>query len=170
MPLNTEILEAHLNSTFVETGTYRSEGVVAALAAGFGRVWTVDLDSDHRWDNGGAPEANPNVTYETGDSALLLADMLPNLRTPATFWLDAHPTGYFKLLQPDLPLVNELLAMSFTPRDPRDILLIDDIRLFDAADQARLNHFIRLLWPRCVLDLIDSSIIPKDNLRVTNLA
>jgi hypothetical protein len=170
MPLNVEILKSHPNPVFVETGTYLGDGVRAALEAGFGRIWTVDIDPDKRWTVEQPLPQSPDVVFATGDSAMFLADLAPTLESSATFWLDAHPVGYFRLLQPDLPLVNELLALSFSPRRPGDIILIDDIRLFGSGDRERLVGLIRLLWPECGIDLIDSSIIPQDILRVRNLA
>lgn len=168
MPLNASILKENLNPTFIETGTYRGGGVEAALEAGFGRIWSVDLDGERRWDSG-VLESHPSVTFAAGDSAMLLNEMLGSLEGSATFWLDAHPVGHFDLLQPDLPLVNELLAISFHPRKQGDIILIDDIRLFTEDDRTRLRDFIHILWPDCVTDLIDSSIIPNDILRVRHL-
>lgn len=172
MPLNTEILKAHINPLFIETGTYLGEGVAAALEAGFGAVWTVDLDAEHRWESGQNPakSGQDNVTYRVGDSALFLDNMLQSRADPATFWLDAHPVGYFKLLQPDLPLLRELFAIAFNPVHPNDIILIDDIRLFEEDDRDRLRGITHILFPGCETDLIDSSILPQDILRVRKLA
>jgi len=169
MPLNTDILRSHLNPIFIETGTYLGEGVQAALEAGFERIWTVDLELDKRWEAEQPFPQSPNINFAVGDSALFLADLVPTVDAPATFWLDAHPTGYFNLLQPDLPLINELLALSFSPRHFDDIILIDDLRLFNSEDQIRLTAFIRLLWPDCTIDIIDSSIIPQDIFRIRNI-
>lgn len=169
MPLNTDILRSHLNPAFVETGTYLGEGVRAALEAGFEQIWTVDLESDNKWEVEQPLPQSPNIVFAVGDSALFLADLVPTLDVPTTFWLDAHPTGYFNLLQPDLPLINELIALSFSQRSSDDIILIDDLRLFNPEDQMRLTAFIRLLWPDCMIDIIDSSIIPQDILRIRNI-
>lgn len=169
MPLNADILRAHLNPIFIETGTYLGEGVLAATEAGFERIWTVDLESDNKWPVDQPLPQLSAITFAVGDSALFLANLVPTLDAPTTFWLDAHPTGYFNLLQPDLPLINELLALSFSPRSFDDIILIDDLRLFNLEEQTRLSAFIRLLWPDCTIDIIDSSIIPQDILRIQNI-
>lgn len=169
MPINAQILADNLNPSFVETGTYLGEGVEAAIQAGFEHIWTVDLEDSGKWSNSNALTSHPGVVYGKGDSALFLADLVPQITTPVTFWLDAHPVGYFQLLQPDLPLVKELLAISFRSRHAYDIVLIDDLRLFTPVDQTRLREFITLLWPGCQIETIDSSILPQDILRITNM-
>jgi len=167
MPLNADILRANLNHTFVETGTYLGEGIESAIEAGFQEIWSVDIDPERTAEAARKFENHREVYCKSGDSAMHLATLVPMLDKPATYWLDAHPVGYFNLLQPDLPLINELLAIWFHPGNSGDIILIDDLRLFDAEDQERLKDFIRLLWIGCRIEIIDSALIPQDILKIT---
>lgn len=168
MPLNKEILKQNLNRNFVETGTWLGEGIQAALDAGFEWVWSVDIDPVKTAKAQLGFKHVPTVTCATGDSALFLQDLKVNF--PTTFWLDAHPGGYFNLLQPDLPLVNELLALSWYSHHQNNIILIDDIRLFSETDNKRMRDYIQKLWPSCEMDYIDSTILPNDILRIRNLS
>ena len=169
MPLNTKILKENLNHNFVETGTWLGEGIQSAHEAGFKLIWSVDIDPIKTLAAQALYKNRADVACFTGDSALFLENVVGNITTPTTFWLDAHPSGYFKLLQPDLPLVNELLALSWFPRHRDDIILIDDIRLFSEEDNKRLRDLIYKLWPSCELDYTDSSILPNDILRIRKL-
>jgi len=126
------ILETYRPTRFIETGS--GAGHTAALAAGyFRRVDTIELypDTYQRAYRRLRPFAN--VVLHLGNSPNVLAQMLPDLREPALFWLDAH-WACGPRLAPECPLLEELRAINGTRG--RHVILIDDARLFTDAPPA----------------------------------
>ena len=164
MPINLTILQAHLNPTLVETGTLHGDAVAMALNAGFGKVWTVEYDAGLAAAAKSKFHGKP-VTCLAGDSGAAMNNIVPQLTGPVTFWLDAHPPGEMLLFQENLPLVRELSAIALRAAMPGDVVLIDDMRLFSGLCLSQLAALLKLLWPGCEVDRIDSPVATGDIMR-----
>ncbi|MGN6438401.1 MAG: hypothetical protein ACTHMM_17795 [Agriterribacter sp.] len=80
--------------TFVETGSYRGDGIQLAIDAGYTNIISIDIDPDnidfckHRFDLHRNPRAD--ITLIVGDSAECLGAAISQIEKPTTFWLDSH--------------------------------------------------------------------------------
>jgi hypothetical protein len=130
MPANAETFARHLNAVLVETGTWRGTGVEAALAAGFSDVRSVELSPRYHEISSGLFAGDSRVRLWLGDSVERLPEMVADVTTPITFWLDAHHSGGDTAGSAEIcPLLAELAAISAHPIKTHTIL-IDDVRLF----------------------------------------
>jgi FkbM family methyltransferase len=147
--LTKEVLRKYLREVFFETGTHDGGGVEVALAAGFRKVYTCDLDSAHvrRARNRFPPG---RVQVYKGDSRQVLAAVLPRIKSPVTFWLDAH--DYLPAHRPT-PLWDELsVIVRCLGGVGRNAILIDDLRCLGAEGtwgeglsvEKLLEHITRL--------------------------
>ena len=134
MPASVEFFKRHPNPVLVETGTYLGEGIDAALAAGFLQVRSVEL-SDTLYNRALAKFAgHPGVKLFLGTSETQLAAMIADIRTPITFWLDAHFSGGVTVKGPEnSPIMKELAVIAAHPIKTHTIL-IDDRRQVGTAD------------------------------------
>ena len=128
--LHPRVLNKYKNPYFVETGTGSGDCVRLAIATGFEKVFSVELDPDRQEKNISKFKdfiAKGRVVLMIGDSILELPKILDQLDKPATFWLDAHvdegPCGLKKC-----PLYEELDAIGKNPIKQHTIL-IDDMRI-----------------------------------------
>lgn len=92
-----------------------------------------------------------------GDSGKVLPSVIIGLAKPALFWLDGHYSdGVTALGETTTPIFAELLAINASKQDA-DVILIDDIRLFDGHDGyptlEKLVDFIYKINPRwnCII-------------------
>lgn len=132
LPTEYNLLEHFPNEYFIETGSYRGDAIKSALDAGFKRIRSCDIDeknidfciSRFNMRNSG----DKRIQLYTGDSALMLRDMIEDIIVPCTFWLDSHwqlfehePKG-----KNPFPLMLELQQIEQHPVKEHTIL-IDDI-------------------------------------------
>lgn len=82
------------NKVFVETGSYRGDGVQLAIDAGYERIFSIDNDPSSiafctsRFALKETPEES--IRMYCGDSAECLCDVIRYINEPVTFWLDSH--------------------------------------------------------------------------------
>lgn len=121
----------------LETGTNMGNGVVAALAAGYPSVVTIDVNAGCQGRIARrVPEGQQGrVSFVCGDSAEVLPDVLASLPRPALLWLDAHyPDVYLPqagATASTLPLLAEVRALVAAERDHSgDVILADDLRIY----------------------------------------
>jgi len=107
---------------FVETGTFRGDGVERALED-FDIVYSVEADPVLYSYALGRFEDNPRVCLIHGDSGEFLEELW--IPQPVVFYLDAH--WYGKGDETPLPLLRELEAIASRPF--KDVVIIDDMRL-----------------------------------------
>ena len=131
MPVTPVTLAKYSAAVFVETGTYYGEGIEAALAAGFPRVVSIELDA-HLVALATAKFAfNPAVQVYQGSSDAMLDVILKKFAVDVTLFLDAHAGGDLTIY--NCPLVKEVrAALDYSKRFPITIL-IDDVRLMEPA-------------------------------------
>ena len=133
--LTAAVLSKYTNKNFVETGTLWGDGIELALNSGFEKIYSIDINPDcvaKTKERFSEQVAQGRVEILHGDTIELFPKILAELKTPTTFWLDAHwdggPEG-----QKKAPLLEELLALA-----NHDIkthtLLIDDRRCFGAQN------------------------------------
>lgn len=133
----------HSLKSFVETGTAQGDGVAMALAAGFDPIYSVEVMPEVAQSARARFKGQRAVEIFEGDSRHCLPEILKELpREPALFWLDAHFPGAHGHGQaydaePDLnrrlPLHDEIDIIRKMRGDARDVLLIDDARIYQAG-------------------------------------
>ncbi len=132
MPITKGILVKHSNNAiFVETGTYRGCGISAALACGFKKIYSIEIDKNHFNRAAKKYKLRDNVELILGDSSECLGPLLENITEPVTFWLDAHT--------PDCPLIKELSIIKGHSVKTHSIL-IDDRRIFGRTCMADIKE------------------------------
>ncbi len=125
---------------FVETGTYRGD-TIAAVRGAFARLISIELSAEFAQTARQRFAGDAAVTILHADSATGLAqafELLPG--RPAILWLDAHysggPTAKGAGNTPILAEIDQIMAA----RDGRDVILVDDARLFWPVPPGFLSH------------------------------
>lgn len=124
MPITVDVFKKFITpaQTLIETGTDVGNGIRAALKAGYKSVYSVELHEVQAQRQQEAFKDYDWVTIRQGDSPAVLKEIMPLLREPVTFWLDAHPDH-------DSPVLQELYWMNRCGRCRDHNILIDDRRL-----------------------------------------
>jgi hypothetical protein len=113
-------------NVFVETGTFRGNGIKAAYAAGFTEVHSFEVDGYFVARARAAyPDANIHHCSSAGAE---FRNLIHGLKDPAVVFLDAHLMKPGGRIPEDYPLSMELEALISAPI--RHTILIDDIRLW----------------------------------------
>src|ERR1700730_18365884 len=134
MPANAATFRSYPNPYFIETGTWHSDGVCAAIEAGFRDVRSVELSPALHQAARNRFASHPEVKLWLGSSADMLGEMLEDVIGSATFWLDAHFSGGVTALGPEVcSLLLELAVIGKHPVKNHTVL-IDDLRLFGSAE------------------------------------
>lgn len=129
-------------STFIETGTYQG-GTTIWAANHFEKVITIEQAQVFFEQVSEKYKHIANVNFLYGDSKDVLKRVLPQIREPAIFWLDAHWCSLGSYGENDeCPLIEELDAIMATGVD--HIIFIDDARYF--LSPPPLPHRIEQ-WP-----------------------
>lgn len=132
---------------FVETGTAAGDSVsLACQVKGFEQLHSIEIVEQLVTAARARFASDPRVTIWHGDSvsclAMLLRDLPPE---PALFWLDAHFPGAHTVEQtveayvaePDLkkrlPLEDEIALIRRARHGIRDVILIDDARIYQSG-------------------------------------
>jgi len=123
------------NNIFLETGSYKGGGIEVALAAGFKKIISIEINPEYhnickeKFKNN---IENGSVELFLGDTLNVLKEILPKLESAATFWLDAHIDWECNIsgITPS-PLVFELnLIKKYNEKNLNHTILIDDMRVF----------------------------------------
>ncbi len=136
MPIQFDLLKHRHNGIFIETGTYKGQGVKLALEAGFDIVCSIEIDKKRYEENCLRFIDNSNVFLYHGDSSTVLKEILDNIDEPCTFWLDAHYDFDGGTRGKELtPIVQELDIIQ-NHNIKNHVILIDDLRDFN-----RFKHY-----------------------------
>lgn len=128
MPANKDLFKKYINTILIETGSYRGDGIKAALDAGFSHVFSIELSPELHYLCEDRFYGNRNVTLILGDSAVELDKLLTWINRPTTFWLDGHYSGDDTAKgDTEYPLMKELDAIKNHRRDDF-IIMVDDLR------------------------------------------
>ena len=129
-------------TVFVETGTLFGAGVDYALET-FDIVHSIEIDEDLVNQAKEKYKNNDKVTIHQGHSPTVLAELLLKLDGAILFWLDAHfpgadshAAGYLdeKDMNKRLPLELELEAIKIHALAHNDVIIIDDMWLYESGD------------------------------------
>lgn len=127
----------HDVKTFIETGTLYGDGVDYALACGFTKIISIEIDEELAKQAQIKYQSVPEVTIYQGESTKVLEQILPIIAEPAVFWLDAHFPGVdahkASIDQPvdravKIPLEYELQLIK--QRNKPDIIICDDLWIY----------------------------------------
>lgn len=109
-------------TVFIETGTYRGEGMIAARDAGFLEIYSIDIvehpDIIFKYDGVGTAKRYID------DSRTVLPWLLPKITGKVMFWLDAH-SMLMEGEEDNYPLMDELDAIANHCKQPPTILIDD---------------------------------------------
>ena len=170
LTLTWKLLRGYRRHTFFETGTYEGGGVTTALKSGYRRIISCDIDPCRARFVTGVFDRFPQVQIICGLSVDVLADMLPKLEEPITFWLDAHDDIKYS----PTPLLRELSLVLSRPQVCRDVVLIDDMRILRKKSKwacktsfdALVRH-VRSLAPNAHIEFHDSREGKDDIMAIT---
>ena len=129
---------------FIESGTYKGN-MLNAVKEAFRELHSIELDKTLFEKAGERFIKEKNIFLYHGDSATMLPEILEKINEPALFWLDGHYSGGITA-KGDLitPIVKELSILS--KRNFKDIILIDDARLFNGTDDyPDINEMLRIV-------------------------
>ncbi len=123
-----KIQENFSASIFVETGSYLGDTAKWASEF-FPRVVTIEADKNLF--DGVKKRFADNSRVETlfGNSEVVLSQLVPTIKDPAIFWLDAHWCGPGTFGdESECPLLTEIEILN--KRIESTVILVDDARLF----------------------------------------
>ena len=85
-----EVFAKYPNKYFIESGTCMGDGVNMALECGFDQIYSFEL-ANHLYNICCKRFAHsPNVHLILGDTTKAMPQLLKEIDSPATFWLDGH--------------------------------------------------------------------------------
>src|SRR5438105_10787762 len=125
---------------FVETGTGYGFGVYEAQRHPFEIIVSIEIMAAEVERLKPAFAGDRRVNLFAGPSPDVLRQLLPQIPVPIIFWLDAHfPGAHHKDMSYDaveeqqirLPLDHELAVIKELSAGKRDVILIDDLRIYE---------------------------------------
>lgn len=120
-----DIFSKYKSDIFVETGTHMGYSVARALAIGYKRIYSMEIDVERYHYCLDKFTKDENVFLFYGDSLTQLPNILACINTKCTFWLDAHMSNISR----NCPTLEELKIIS--NHNIKDhTILIDDMRDF----------------------------------------
>jgi hypothetical protein len=149
---NAKFLSQFKSDIFIETGTYKGQGIRRALDAGMGSVHSIEIDS--KWLDILPDELklDPRVSLHLGDSADVLHQVLLSLDLQVaslTIFLDAHVmTGQVTNANNPCPVLKELEILA--SHTNRATVLVDDMRIFATQRDS---------WNRISVDDVRSKVL-----------
>jgi hypothetical protein len=135
-----ELIKAFNADTFFETGTGFGFGVQVARTLPFKLILSVEIVASEVERIRPAFGSDPRVQLLIGRSIDLMPQVLPRIPGNIIFWLDAHfPGAHHHLRGYDaekdvdtrLPLERELALIKQLRPGKRDVILIDDLRIYE---------------------------------------
>jgi hypothetical protein len=153
-----------LPKVYVETGTYRGDGIREMLASGqFTAIYSIELHPQLAAEAATAFEQYDHVHIVQGDSAVTLPSVLAAINEPCVIYLDAHWSGTGTAKADEIcPILDELAAIS---RDEHThVIIIDDMRLVGRISTSGGNSdYSREVfdWSHVTLDGIRAAVAPE---------
>lgn len=128
-----QVARAHACRVLVETGTFYGD-TPFALRRHFDDIHSIELSPELHALARREMAHLPHLHFYHGDSSVLLPRIVPQLTSPTIFWLDGHYcSGPSARADRDTPIRDEILLLLRRPAG-RDVVLIDDARLFTGAN------------------------------------
>jgi hypothetical protein len=130
-----ELFRARGHEVLVESGTYLG-GTVAFMRPHARRIVSVEIEPSLHEAARGRFAGDQNVELLLGDAAILIPEVVAELREPALVWLDGHFTGGVNTVPGEAvepaPGILESLGKLDLPRSMT--VVVDDVRLFGRGD------------------------------------
>lgn len=144
-------------TVFIETGTYRGEGMIAAREAGFLEIYSIDITEhpDILFKYDGVGTAKRYID----DSRKVLPWLLPKITGKVMFWLDAH-SMLMEGEEDNFPLMDELAAIAVHCKQP-PVILIDDYLYMTHGLVTGWNHYKVADAVRSVCEDYDIKLLPN---------
>jgi|TARA_R110000868_G_scaffold132119_1_gene342607 hypothetical protein len=149
---------------FIESGTYLGDTVKTAIEYGFESVHSIEIEPNLHKDAVEKFKDNTKVKIWKGDSPdIIRENIIPILKSSATFWLDAHRSLGLQTPGSDkygrCPLLHELDSIAESPIK-NHVIIADDVRLFNTIgwDYLKKEDYIEKLMkinPNYVIDYLD---------------
>jgi hypothetical protein len=142
---------------FFETGTWRGDGLAYAAKHPFQKLYSSEIIESVATKAKKRFEENSKVMIFTGSSTEALEALTPTLDAPCIFWLDAHFPGAEEGLKGynefedeaiKLPLEKEMEIIARRTASFQDIILIDDLRIYEEANYESGNMPENVLPPK----------------------
>ena len=125
-------------NTFVETGTYKGDGVQVAIDFGFKHIHSIELNKELYEESTKRFNAD-HVKIWHGESPDKIKEILKGVTEQTTFWLDAHASGPLPGgSYGGSPLVHEIKAIG-EHHIKNHVIIIDDCRLFGSQEWSGLR-------------------------------
>ncbi|MEA2711276.1 MAG: hypothetical protein QOF78_3877 [Phycisphaerales bacterium] len=143
-----DIIRRYRTSTFIESGTGWGDGVRHAATFPFEQIISIDIMPTAIERLRGRFNHKPHVRLIAGRSVDVFAELLPQITGNICFWLDAHFPGADMQLAPydaetdttvRLPLEQEMRLIKQLRPNNRDVILIDDLRIYE-RDKFQLGN------------------------------
>lgn len=124
-----EYKEKYGLTVMLETGTGHGEGANIGVRSGFTKILTCEIDEDNQ-KRAMDENVSPFIHFYLGDSVEMLPIMLDQLNGERLLvWLDAH-LGEASI-DKRLPLEKELQILTSKRDCSKDVIIVDDLRLYD---------------------------------------
>ena len=145
---------ARTPAIFVESGTLHGD-TLAAVREEFGALHSIELLDSLYKAAVARFEDDSKIRIHRGDSGDVLSSVISTFSNPAVFWLDGHYSGSGTAKGPqDCPIWRELDAI-ISRGDPRDVVLVDDARLYGRRlsypSLAAIKKKLQAAFPNCSL-------------------
>jgi len=145
------------NDIFVETGSGHGGGIQSALKYGFKEIHSIEINKES-YDFCVGFFNNKNLHLYLGDSLVILPQILANIKTKATFLLDAH-VGRMNQEHGELicPVLEELKMIIGHSKilGIKHSILIDDVRFF--SGKVDFFSYISVSDIKNLVDSLDST-------------
>lgn len=113
---------------FVETGTYKGEGIEEALKFSFKELFSIELHKPLYEECVLKFKNNNKIKLFYGDSAEVLTEIIKNLNDRITFWLDGHFSGDHTAKGNKISPILEELEQIKNHKIKTHTIIIDDLR------------------------------------------
>lgn len=159
---------------FIETGSFRGDGIDLAMQAGYERILSMDIDGaniatcQERFEfipDDDKPAKNGHISLVCADSATGLLKLMKYVNEPAMIWLDAHSQLFDDEPPSDnpFPLLKELEQLKkHTIRT--HTILIDDILMLTHPcitgwNNETIENYLLMINPAYKLTYLSNPII-----------
>jgi hypothetical protein len=133
--------------TLIETGTFVGD-TPYALRDDFQRIVTIELDGRLAAAARRRFQHLAHITVIQGDSSIVLRDLASTIPDPVLFWLDGHWSGGVTALGNEISPILREAATILERNQERDVVLIDDARLFGTEGYPTVEHTQRFISSR----------------------
>lgn len=149
---------------FIETGTYRGDMLARVIRkTNVPVIRSIELDHVLATEARQRFKGQSRIEILEGDSGILLKEIVKQLPYPRLYWLDGHYSGGVTACGDVVTPIYEELASISKYHKESDVVLIDDIRLFNGHDgypdlNDLLKHLIKLN-PNWAYRRVDDTLI-----------